>query len=55
MLELWGRGYVEPVVAPPQPYTSSPNKPSPSLLQQGSLAGSRWTEVVGRLPVFAEP
>ena len=54
LLELWGRGYVEPVVAPPRPYHLLAQQVLALVLQEGSLARSRWTEVVGRLPAFAE-
>ena len=43
LLELWGRGYVEPVVAPPQPYHLLAQQVLALVLQEGSLARSRWT------------
>jgi len=54
LLELWGRGYVEPVVGPARPYHLLAQQVLAFVLQEGSFARSRWTEVVGRLPVFAE-
>ncbi len=53
LLELWSRGYVEPVVGPARPYHLLAQQILALVLQEGSLARSRWAEVVGRLPVFA--
>ena len=53
LLELWSRGYVEPVVGPARPYHLLAQQVLAYVLQEGSIARSRWTEVVGRLPVFA--
>ena len=53
LLGLWASGYVEPVVAPPEPLHLLAQQVLALVLQEGSIARSRWTEVVGRLPVFA--
>ena len=54
LLGLWGSGYVEPVEGPPMPFHLLAQQILAYVLQEGSIARSRWTEVVGRLPVFAE-
>lgn len=54
LLHLWARGYVEPVTGPPKPYHLLSQQLLAYVLQEGSIARSRWSEVVGRLPVFAE-
>lgn len=54
LLGLWRSGYVEPVVGPPSPHHLLAQQLLALVLQEGSIARSRWTEVVGRLPVFAE-
>jgi ATP-dependent Lhr-like helicase len=54
LLSLWSTGYVEPVEGPPKPYHLLAQQILAYVLQEGSIARSRWSEVVGRLPVFAE-
>jgi ATP-dependent Lhr-like helicase len=54
LLHLWASGYVEPVTGPPKPYHLLSQQLLAYVLQEGSIARSRWAEVVGRLPVFAE-
>lgn len=54
LLGLWASGYVEPVEGPPMPYHLLAQQLLALTLQEGSLARSRWTEIVGRLPVFSE-
>ena len=54
LLGLWGTGYVEPVEGPPKPLHLLAQQILAFVLQEGSIARPRWTEVVGRLPVFAE-
>ncbi|HUP68598.1 MAG TPA: DEAD/DEAH box helicase [Acidimicrobiales bacterium] len=54
LLELWSRGYVEPVNGPPSPFHLLAQQVLALVLQEGSIARSRWTEVVARLPVFAD-
>lgn len=54
LLGLWASGYVEPVMGPPTPYHLLAQQVLALTLQEGSIARSRWTEVVGRLPVFAK-
>jgi ATP-dependent Lhr-like helicase len=54
LLRLCASGYVEPVVAPPQPYHLLAQQVLALVLQEGAIARSRWAEIVGRLPVFAE-
>ena len=53
LLGLWSSGYVEPVEGPPKPFHLLAQQILAYVLQEGSIARSRWTEVVGRLPVFA--
>ncbi|MGH9276597.1 MAG: helicase-related protein, partial [Acidimicrobiales bacterium] len=53
LLGLWSGGYLEPVVGPPAPWHLIAQQVLAQVLQDGSVARSRWTEVVGRLPVFA--
>ena len=54
LLGLWASGYVEPVIGPPQPYHVLAQQILALTLQEGSLPRSRWADIVGRLPVFAE-
>ena len=54
LLSLWNSGFVEPVEGPPKPYHLLAQQILAYVLQEGSISRSRWTEVVGRLPVFAE-
>lgn len=54
LLSLWSSGYVEPVEGPPKPFHLLAQQILAYVLQEGSIARSRWPEVVGRLPVFAE-
>jgi ATP-dependent Lhr-like helicase len=54
LLHLWARGYVEPVVGPPFPYHLLAQQLLALTLQEGSIATSRWSEIIGRLPVFAD-
>lgn len=53
LLSLWASGYVEPVEGPAKPYHLLAQQILAYVLQEGSIARSRWTEVVGRLPIFA--
>ena len=53
LLGLWSSGYVEPVEGPSKPFHLLAQQILAYVLQEGSIARSRWTEVVGRLPVFA--
>jgi ATP-dependent helicase Lhr and Lhr-like helicase len=53
LLGLWSSGYVEPVRGPAKPYHLLAQQLLAYVLQEGSVARSRWPEVVGRLPVFA--
>jgi ATP-dependent helicase Lhr and Lhr-like helicase len=54
LLSLWSTGYVEPVVGPPMPHHLVAQQLLALVLQDGSVARSRWSEVLGRLPVFAD-
>jgi ATP-dependent Lhr-like helicase len=54
LLHLWSSGYVEPVVGPPLPYHLLAQQLLAMTLQDGSVVMSRWPEIVGRLPVFAD-
>ena len=54
LLGLWSTGYVEPVRGPAKPYHLLAQQLLAYVLQEGSVARSRWPEVVGRLPVFAD-
>lgn len=53
LLSLWSSGYVEPVRGPAKPYHLLAQQLLAYVLQEGSIARSRWPEVIGRLPVFA--
>ncbi len=54
LLSLWSTGYIEPVVGPLSPYHLIAQQLLAQVLQDGSVARSRWSEVLGRLPVFAD-
>ena len=54
LLSLWSSGYVEPVRGPAKPFHLLAQQMLAYVLQEGSIARSRWPEVVGRLPVFAD-
>ena len=53
IIELWGRGYVEPVVPPPLPYHILAQQIMALALQEGGIARDRWREWIGRMPAFA--
>jgi ATP-dependent Lhr-like helicase len=53
LLSLWSTGYVEPVRGRAKPYHLLAQQLLAYVLQEGSISRSRWSEVVGRLPVFA--
>jgi ATP-dependent Lhr-like helicase len=53
LLLLFGAGYVEPVVPPAKPYHLLAQQVLAYALQEGAVARSRWSEVIGRLPEFA--
>ncbi len=54
LLRLWSTGYVEPVTGPPLPYHLLAQQLLALVLQEGSVARSRWSEIGGRLPVFSD-
>lgn len=54
LLHLWAGGYVEPVTPPPKPYHLLAQQILAFVLQEGSISRSRWTDMVARLPVFAD-
>lgn len=54
LLRLWATGFVEPVVGPPAPWHLLAQQVLALVLQDGSLARSRWSGVIGRLPVFGD-
>ena len=54
VLLLWGRGFVEDVVAPPHPRHLAAQQLLALALQEGSIAASRWREWWGDLPMMAD-
>lgn len=53
LLSLWSTGYVETVVGPPAPWHLIAQQLLAQVLQDGSVTRSRWSDVLGRLPVFS--
>jgi ATP-dependent Lhr-like helicase len=53
LLDLWSRGFVEPVVARPQPLHIFSQQLMALTLQLKGLGVSEWADWIGRLPPFA--
>ncbi|HVQ75677.1 MAG TPA: ATP-dependent helicase, partial [Candidatus Binatia bacterium] len=53
LIQLWSEGFVEPVVAPPEPFHILAQQIMALTLQQGGLERARWREWVGGMPAFA--
>lgn len=53
LLELWAAGFVEPIVAPPQPLHIFSQQLMALTLQLNGLGIADWREWIGRLPPFA--
>jgi ATP-dependent Lhr-like helicase len=53
LLRLLGDGYVEPVVAPPEPYHILAQQVMALALQEGGIGSADWPAWVGRMPAFA--
>lgn len=54
LVDLWRRGFVEPIVAPRQPYHLFVQQVLALTLQTGGLRTDGWQEWLGRLPVYRE-
>jgi ATP-dependent Lhr-like helicase len=54
LIELWQRGYVEPVKAPPCPYHILAQQLMALILQERGIGRSQWFPWIGRVPGFAE-
>lgn len=52
LLYLWESGFVEPVVAPPEPIHLLSQQIMALALQEGGIGECDWRAWVGRLPVF---
>lgn len=53
LIELWKRGYVEPVQAPPFPYHILAQQLMALILQQRGIGKSEWFEWIKAVPGFA--
>jgi ATP-dependent helicase Lhr and Lhr-like helicase len=54
LLELWERGFVEPIVAPPLPLHIFSQQLMALTLQLKGLGLADWPQWIGRLPPFAQ-
>lgn len=54
LVDLWRRGFVEPIVAPRQPYHLFVQQVLALVLQTGGLRAEAWREWLGRLPAYRE-
>ena len=54
LIELWRRGYVEPVQAPPCPYHILAQQLMALILQQRGIGKSQWFPWIEKVPAFAE-
>jgi ATP-dependent helicase Lhr and Lhr-like helicase len=54
LIELWQRGYVEPVQAPPCPYHILAQQLMALILQERGIGKSQWFSWIERVPGFAE-
>ncbi|MEW4454501.1 DEAD/DEAH box helicase [Bremerella sp. JC817] len=54
LIELWQRGYVEPVQAPPCPYHILAQQLMALILQERGIGKSQWFSWVERVPGFAQ-
>ncbi|MFM8324244.1 MAG: hypothetical protein ACKN9U_05250, partial [Pirellulaceae bacterium] len=54
LIELWQRGYVEPVKAPPCPYHILAQQLMALILQEQGIGRSQWFPWVARVPGFAQ-
>jgi len=53
LIELWQRGYVEPVKAPPCPYHILAQQLMALILQERGIGKSQWFSWIARVPGFA--
>ena len=54
LIELWERGYVEPVKAPPCPYHILAQQLMALVLQEQGVGQSQWLSWIGQVPGFAQ-
>ncbi len=54
LIDLWQRGYVEPVLAPPCPYHILAQQLMALILQERGIGRSQWFPWVESVPSFAE-
>lgn len=54
LIELWRRGYVEPVQAPPCPYHILAQQLMALILQERGIGKSQWFSWIARVPGFAQ-
>lgn len=54
LVNLWGEGFVEPVVPPPEPYHVLAQQILALSLQEHGLGRDRWADWIGKMPGFAE-
>lgn len=53
LIDLWSRGYVEPVIPPPEPLHILAQQILALALQEGGVGRTRWREWIGMMPAFA--
>jgi len=54
LIELWQRGYVEPVKAPPSPFHILAQQLMALILQERGIGRSQWFPWIARVPGFAQ-
>ena len=54
LLDLWARGFVEPIVAPSKPYHLLAQQLMALALQTGGFARHEWQQWIGRIPCFEQ-
>ena len=54
LIDLWERGYVEPVKAPPLPYHILAQQLMALILQERGIGKSQWFSWIARVPGFAQ-
>jgi ATP-dependent Lhr-like helicase len=54
LVRLWRRGYVEPVVAPPEPYHILAQQMMAVCLQERGIGRSEWFDWLGSVPAFSK-
>ena len=54
LIDLWSRGFVEPIVAPTKPYHLLAQQLMALALQTGGFARQEWRQWIGNIPCFQQ-